>query len=149
MIGVIVTGHGGFASGLEANVKMLAGSDARLTAIDFAEGLAPEALEEKLAAAMDACAAECVCTLVLTDIAGGTPFNRAATLSVARPTVRVLSGTNASMLMDVVMRNITEEEVPDVDALCAELMETARENVSKFVLEAPAADEPGDDEDGI
>lgn len=148
MIGVIVTGHGGFASGLEANVKMLAGSDARLTAIDFAEGVSPEDLESRLAAAMDACAAECDYTLVLTDIAGGTPFNRAATLSVSRPTVRVLSGTNASMLMDLAMRNITEEQVSDVDALCAELMETARDNVSKFVLEAPAEEDLGD-EDGI
>ena len=30
MIGIIVTGHGGFAAGMEKNVKMLAGADAQL-----------------------------------------------------------------------------------------------------------------------
>ena len=30
MVGVVVTGHGGFAAGMAANVKMLAGSDAEL-----------------------------------------------------------------------------------------------------------------------
>ena len=147
MIGIIVTGHGGFATGMEANVKMLAGSEAQLTAINFADGMDVNEFEAKLAAALDQYA-DCACTLVLADIAGGTPFNRAATLSVGRPNVRVLSGANSSMLMDLCMRNITEDEVDDVDALADEVMETARENISKFQLEVPA-NEPADDEDGI
>jgi len=147
MIGVILTGHGGFASGMQANVKMLAGNDAEVTAIDFTEGLSPEELEAKLAEAMDACAA-CDFTVVLADIAGGTPYNRAATLSVGRPKVRVLSGTNSSMLMELVMHNVTEDEIDDVDALCAELMETGRDNIGKFTLEI-TEEEPDTDEDGI
>ena len=39
MVGVVVTGHGGFAAGMAANVKMLAGSDAELKAVDFADGM--------------------------------------------------------------------------------------------------------------
>lgn len=147
MIGVIVTGHGGFAAGMEANVKMLAGNEAELTAIDFTEGVTVEELEARLAAAMDRYA-DCEATLVLADIAGGTPYNRAATLSVTRPKVRVLSGTNSSMLMDLCMRNITGDSVEDIDGLAEELMETARDNVNKFVLTVPAA-QPDEDEDGI
>ena len=147
MIGIIVTGHGGFATGMEANVKMLAGKDSQLTAIDFADGMDVDAFEAKLSAALDQYA-NCDCTLVLADIAGGTPFNRAATLSVSRPNVRVLSGANSSMLMDLCMRNITEDEVSDVDALAEEILETGRENISKFQLEVPA-EEPAEDEDGI
>lgn len=146
MIGIIVTGHGGFAAGMAANVKMLAGEEAEVTAVDFADGLTPEALEQKLAAAMDACAG-CAFTVVLADIAGGTPYNRAATLSVGRPKVRVLSGANSSMLMELAMHNVTDDDIEDVDALCEELMATGRENIGKFVLEA--VDEAPEDGDGI
>lgn len=145
MIGIIVTGHGGFAAGMQTNVKMLAGADAEVIAIDFAEGMTPEALEEKLIAAIDHYA-DCPYILVLADIAGGTPYNRAATLSVGRPNMRVISGTNSALLMDLAMRNITGDEIDDVDALVAELLETAHDNLGKFVMEE-AEDVP--EEDGI
>ena len=54
MVGVVVTGHGGFAAGMAANVKMLAGSDAELKAVDFADGMDVEVFEKQLAEAMEA-----------------------------------------------------------------------------------------------
>lgn len=146
MIGVIVTGHGGFAAGMEANVKMLAGKEAQVTAVDFADGMNVDEFEQKLAAALDSYA-DCEAVFVLADIAGGTPYSRAATLSVNRPNVRVISGTNSSMLMDLCMRNIVGDEVSDIDELANEVMETARENIDKFVLEVPVQSD--DDSDGI
>ena len=53
MVGVVVTGHGGFAAGMAANVKMLAGSDAELKAVDFADGMDVEVFEKQLAEAID------------------------------------------------------------------------------------------------
>ena len=88
MVGVVVTGHGGFAAGMAANVKMLAGSDAELKAVDFADGMDVEVFEKQLAEAIDSYA-DCEAVLVLADIAGGTPYNRAAGLSMTRPKVRV------------------------------------------------------------
>ena len=38
MVGVVVTGHGGFAAGKAAKVKNLAGSDEEQKAVDFADG---------------------------------------------------------------------------------------------------------------
>ena len=46
-----MTGHGGFAAGMAANVKMLAGSDAEVKAVDFADGMDVEVFEKKLAEA--------------------------------------------------------------------------------------------------
>lgn len=146
MVGIIVTGHGGFAAGMKANVKMLAGDEAELKAIDFADGMNVDEFEAQLMEAMDSYA-DREAVLVLADIAGGTPYNRAATLSVTRPKVRVISGANSSMLMSLCMHNIAEEDCPDVDALAQEVMETARENIDKFVLEVPV--QPDEDEDGI
>ena len=45
MVGVVVTGHGGFAAGMAANVKMLEGSEAELTAVDFSAGKDVEGFE--------------------------------------------------------------------------------------------------------
>lgn len=146
MIGIVVTGHGGFAAGMFANVKMLAGDDAELKAVDFADGMDIEAFEKQLAEAIDSYA-QCQSVLVLADIAGGSPFNRAAGLSMTRPNVRVLSGLNSSMLMDLCMRNILGEDCLDVDALAAEIIQTGQENISKFVLEVPT--EPQEDEGDI
>lgn len=146
MIGVVVTGHGGFGAGLESNVKTLAGNEAELKAVDFANGMDVDEFEAKLAQAMDAYA-DCEGIMVLTDIAGGTPYNRAAGLSMTRPKVRVLSGTNSSMLMDLCMRNITGDSCDDIDQVAQSLMETAHENIGKFVLETP--DQPEEDGDGI
>ena len=97
---------------MAANVKMLAGSDAELKAVDFADGMDVEVFEKQLAEAIDSYA-DCEAVLVLADIAGGTPYNRAAGLSMTRPKVRVISGLNSSMLMDLCMRNITGDECPD------------------------------------
>ena len=130
MIGVIVTGHGSFATGLESNVKMLAGAEASLISVPFPDGMPPEELSEKL---------------VLADLAGGTPFNRASELSVGRENVRVISGVNSSMLMDLCMRNITEDEITDIDALAEEIMQTARDNIGMFRLEPAVQDTPEDD----
>ena len=60
MVGIIVTGHGGFAAGMEKNVKMLAGADTQLKAIDFMEGMTPEELSGKLKAQIEAEASACV-----------------------------------------------------------------------------------------
>ncbi len=147
MIGIIVTGHGGFAAGMEKNVKMLAGADAQLAAIDFMEGMTPEELSEKLKAQIGAYAS-CAQVLILTDLVGGTPYNCAATLSVEEPKIRVIGGVNSALLMEACMCNVIGEEPEDPDQFAEELIEHAREGMIKFVLDTPAADD-GEDEDGI
>lgn len=147
MIGIIVTGHGGFATGMEKNVRMLAGADTDLAAVDFMEGMAPGELSEKLKAEIER-KASCSAILILADIMGGTPYNCAAALSVAKPGVRVIGGINAALLMEACMCNVIGEETGDVDRLVEELIEHARESMTMFVLQKPAGDQ-GACEDGI
>lgn len=147
MVGVIVTGHGGFAAGMEKNIKMLAGADTELAAFDFMEGMTPEELSEKLKAQITAYAS-CSVILILADLMGGTPYNCAATLSVSDPKIRVIGGANSPLVMEACMCNVTGEEPGDPDRLVEELMENARESMGKFVFEIPAAQET-DDGDGI
>lgn len=145
MIGIIITGHGGFAKGMEENVKMLAGNDIDIIAVPFTEEMSPEAFDENMAEAMAKYADRP--TFILADFTGGTPYNRAATLSVEKQNVRVLGGANSAMLIDAAMRGITGEEITDLDKVAEELMASAHENISLFKLEQPADD--GMEEDGI
>ena len=148
MVGVVVTGHGGFAAGMAANVKMLAGSDAELKAVDFADGMDVEVFEKQLAEAIDSYA-DCEAVLVLADIAGGTPYNRAAGLSMTRPKVRVISGLNSSMLMDLCMRNITGDECPDVKMLAGSDAELKAVDFVDGMDVEVFEKQPQEDEDGI
>ena len=148
MVNIIVTGHGGFAAGMEKNVKMLAGADTQLTAIDFMEGMTPEELSEKLKTQIEKETSGGF-VLILADLVGGTPYNCAATLSVQYPNVRVIGGANSALLMEACMCNVTGEEIADADKLAEDLIENARAGMEKFVLDIPAAEDETDSEDGI
>ena len=147
MTGIIITGHGTYASGLYANVKLLAGNDIRLTAIDFTDGSTPESLEKQLQSAIREYES-CPVTMILTDIMCGTPYMKAAALSVNHPKVRVISGANAPLLLDLVMRNMSGNESDDPDELAESLLNAGKKALSVFRLQAAGSDEP-EGNDGI
>lgn len=96
MIGVVVTGHINFASGIASALKVIAGDLPQMAFVDFTEDLAPDALEAKLLAT-----AQSVDTgdgvLFLTDLFGGTPNNCCVRLIMQHPQYELISGTNLSM----------------------------------------------------
>lgn len=147
MTGIIITGHGTYASGLYANVKLLAGNDIRLSAIDFTDGCTPESLEIQLQSAIREYES-CPVTMILTDIMGGTPYMKAAALSVNHPKVRVISGANAPLLLDLVMRNMSGNDADDPDELAESLLNAGKKALSVFRLQASGSDEP-ESNDGI
>ena len=127
--------------------RIYSGNSVQLTAIDFTDISTPEELEQKLASAMDQYSSSPV-TIILTDIMGGTPYMKAAALSVSRPGVRVISGANAPLLLDLVIKNMADTEANDADELAETLIATGREALTIFRMEAPVNDEP-EDGDGI
>jgi PTS system N-acetylgalactosamine-specific IIA component len=131
MIGIILTGHGEFASGLEKNVRMLAGTDANISAIDFEDGMSVEQLDDKLKSAFEA-KKDSSCILVFCDIAGGTPYKRAAAISDEWPKARVISGTNVPMLLEIAMHNDGDEENTDVDEIADELIFAGTNSIMKY-----------------
>ncbi len=147
MIGIIVTGHGGFATGLASNARLLAGGEADITAIDFNDGYTPEELEEDLRCAIETYK-DRSSVMILTDIMGGTPYLKAAALSVQYEKVRVLHGVSAALLLDLVIRNMSGNDGADPDSLAEELLQTAREGLGVFKLDLTAPDET-EEEDGI
>lgn len=98
MIGIIVTGHGHFATGLLSSIEVIAGKQEYIEAIDFHANSSNTELANSLEAAIGRL--NCSDILFCTDIAGGTPFNQSVILSTRMPNSKVISGTNVPVLLE-------------------------------------------------
>ncbi|QAV22294.1 PTS galactosamine/N-acetylgalactosamine transporter subunit IIA [Proteus hauseri] len=98
MIGLIVSGHLNFASGMASAVKAIAGEQQDIAFIDFLESISPDELEKQMREAIDSM--DCQQYLFLTDLPGGTPCNRAMAIMMQNPAVEVLAGVNLPMIVN-------------------------------------------------
>ena len=73
MIGLIISGHGNFASGLHTSLNLIAGEPSNVEYIDFEEIDTIETLREKYYLALKNLS-HCESILALSDLAGGSPF---------------------------------------------------------------------------
>lgn len=145
MIGLVVTGHGQFAEGLHTSARMIAGENEKIKYVCFEEGMSIEDLSEKLNAAY-AELADCEGIVVLSDLPGGSPFKTAVECAVANPDkqIEVLAGTNLPMLITAATMIAFES---DPKALADEVMFEGKDNIVRFELTVPAAQD--EEEDGI
>ncbi|MEZ2634095.1 PTS galactosamine/N-acetylgalactosamine transporter subunit IIA [Morganella morganii] len=102
MPGIILCGHGGFASGLEKAMLQIIGEQDDFAAIDFPAESTTARLTQELEAAL-VLMSHCDSVIFLTDILGGTPFRVAATLSQGREDREVITGTNLQLLLEMAL----------------------------------------------
>lgn len=143
MIGILVTGHGNFASGLTSSVNLIAGNPENYEKVDFLESYSVEDLSRELNAAMDRLS-ECDGILVFADLAGGSPFKTAVEVGMAREQrVEVIGGTNLGMIIELSM---VRSFVTEMDALVEMALNTGKDQVVHFELKKR---EEVETEDGI
>lgn len=101
MIGLLVTGHGHFATGIGSALELIAGKAEHLSFVDFEADHSTAVLKENLDRGLDQLK-NCDGVLILADLAGGSPFKTAVECMVERPKqkIEVLAGTNLSMLVE-------------------------------------------------
>lgn len=128
MIGVILTGHGSFASGLTSNMELIVGPQENYAAIDFKDAGSVDQLDRELSQAVEDMA-PCNGILILTDLLNGTPFNLCVRLAMADPRIRLVYGVNAAMLIDVCTGRAGEE---DVDRLAQAALELGQDQIGLF-----------------
>lgn len=102
MLGIILTGHGGFASGMEKAMKQILGEQTQFIAIDFPETSTTALLTSQLEQAVNTLDSE-DSLVFLTDLLGGTPFRMASTLAMQKPGREVITGTNLQLLLEMVL----------------------------------------------
>lgn len=102
MLGIVLTGHGHFASGLYEATLQIMGAQPQFTAVDFPEGISTDELEIRLRNALQQCDKGCG-VIFLTDILGGSPFRTAAQISFNYTNVEVLTGTNLQLVIEMLI----------------------------------------------
>lgn len=126
MIGIILSGHGQFATGLYSSIKLIAGQQENFEAIDFEEGMSADVLSGKISDAIDKISSMDH-IVILTDIPGGTPFNESAKLSATKENVTVLAGVSAPVLLD----SCFKRSLP-VDQFIKEIVQSGKDAMKVF-----------------
>lgn len=101
MVGLLVTGHGHFATGLGSAFQLIAGTAENIIFVDFEADHSTEILTDNLNKALDQLK-NCDGVLILADLVGGSPFKTAVECKVARQgqAIEVMAGTNLAMLIE-------------------------------------------------
>ncbi|NDJ56287.1 PTS sugar transporter subunit IIA [Enterobacteriaceae bacterium 4M9] len=102
MLGIILTGHGGFASGLAQAMTQVLGEQPQFEAIDFPQSSTTALLTSQLTEATQTLS-HCDGIVFLTDLLGGTPFRVASTLAMQMPGCEVITGTNLQLLLEMTL----------------------------------------------
>ncbi|EOY5738472.1 PTS galactosamine/N-acetylgalactosamine transporter subunit IIA [Enterobacter ludwigii] len=144
MLGIILTGHGGFASGLEQAMKQILGEQPQFIAIDFPESSTTARLTAQLEQAVSELD-EQHDIVFLTDLLGGTPFRVASTLAMKRPGSEVITGTNLQLLLEMVL----ERDGLSSEAFRLQALECGHRGLTSLMDELGRCREEAPAEEGI
>lgn len=143
MIGLVVTGHGNFGSGLTSSVNLIAGNPANYEYVDFIESYSTDDLDRELRKAFDKLS-DCEGIIVMSDLPGGSPFKTAVMVGQEYDNIHVIGGTNLPMIVEITMARTMIE---DVDALVDMALTTGKDQIVKFEIKKPT--QVDEESDGI
>ncbi len=140
MIGLVVTGHANFGTGITSSVNLIAGEQEAYKAVDFLPTYSTEDLTREITKALDELK-DCEGVIIFTDLMGGTPFNVSAQLGHGKDNIRIVAGTNLPMLVEIVM---SRKFMDDLDELVDSVLETGKEQVTKYEFKQVVQDASDD-----
>ncbi len=146
MLGLLVTGHGHFATGLGSSLELIAGAQPNVALVDFEADHSIEILKANLEKALDSLK-EYEGVLILSDLPGGSPFNTAVVCKSERQdqAIEVIAGTNLPLLIassTMASAGIFDNPLDLAEAMIPE----GKDSIVRFALAARVEEE---EEDGI
>ena len=130
MIGMIITGHGQFASGIYSSLSMIAGQQEDVEVVTFADLATEEDLKHDMLSAITRLA-HCDAIVIMCDLLGGSPFKIAAMLSLTNQKLHIMYGVNLGMLLEF---SLTKNNVDDIEKTLDNLSESGKKNIGKYVF---------------
>lgn len=113
---MVLIGHGHYASGVASAVAMLSGNEEAVSYVDFTSVISPDEFESRLRGIAE-CGEEAV---IICDLVGGTPYNRACVIAHENAQVKVVAGMNLAAILEAALRIEDGLKVSEVaDLLCA------------------------------
>jgi len=142
-INLIVSGHGGFASGMQAALHLLSAIPDNWSFIDFKDGMSDKDLKKEFEKVLDAAPDQQF--VMFTDLAGGTPFKVAAAISYENKNIQTVAGCNLGSLLESIYS--TYEDAND---MADKLVSISKEGTQHFVMDDDSTNQNDDEEsDGI
>lgn len=139
---VIAVSHASLASGIYSAIKMIAGDFDNVRIQEFKENDDLNLFDKKLKENYESLK-EYDNVIVLADLAGGTPFNRAVMTLGEFDNVRVLAGLNFALLFQAI-----NSEGNNIDECVDDILNTGRESIVSYKSEENNIN-TDDFEDGI
>ena len=139
MIGILVSGHINFASGMKSAVEAIVGEQDNVEFIDFVPTISTEELEEAMISSINRID-KGQGVLILTDVPGGTPCNRAVSIMMNRENVKVIAGTNLPMITNACF----ERDGTTVSELAETIIEIGSQTIVNPEEQLKAADTQAD-----
>lgn len=129
MVGMIVTGHGSFATGVTSGLRLLAGEPENYEAVDFLPEDSVISLTEKLKAAAERLSG-CSGILIFADLTGGSPFNVSIRMKLeGNGALEVIGGANLPSVLQGYMARMAED---DVSVLAMDVLAAGKEAMVRF-----------------
>ena len=140
--GIIVMGHGHFASGITSSLELIMGSQPDYEALDFPAESDKEDLKKRLNTVLERLERNDQ-IIILADLFSGTPFNVAMEIVTEKPNLKLYYGLNLGMLMELISRRMLQGDAE----LSEGLIEIGQQQIGLFDPEAMEAyTETGEDE---
>lgn len=124
--GIILTSHGSLASGVYSSVRMITGDFDKLRICELHKGDNFDDLDKSLLKAYEDLKA-CDNILVLCDMLGGTPFNRAVISLGSKKNASFLAGLNFEMLYQALTLDLD-----DRNELIGEILRTSKRSIAQY-----------------
>ena len=127
MVGVLLMSHGKMAAGMLDSVKLFFGDDVpQIKALCLEAGDNPEEFDDRIKEAAkeidDGSGVIGMC-----DLLGGTPSNRSVYVLKDVKNLKVITGMNFTMLLELLGLRLSAEKLEDIDVDA--LMETGRDGI--------------------
>lgn len=145
MIGIVVSGHINFATGMQSAFQAIAGEQEQFKFVDFVESMSTDDLEADLRQA-----AQAVHTgdgvLFLCDVVGGSPCNRAMNIMLDTSSVEIIAGVNLAMIANAAFErdgSNLDDLVETILEIGGSTMQSMRQAIAKISATTV------DDDDGL
>lgn len=142
MVGIIITGHGHFASGIASSVELILQGLENIEVVDFPKEDTATELKSHIHTAIEKFK-DMEEIVVFTDLLSGSPFNTCVMEALENKKIQIVYGTNLGMLIECIMLLNMGGSASDI---VDKAIEVGKNQIGKFDKNIQADDEdPFDD----
>ncbi len=145
MIAILLVSHGPFAAAALASITQFTDDLDQIEAVTLEVSDSPESFHARLEAALDRITGDDG-AVILTDIPGGTPSNRAMMIALTRPNLEVITGLNMILFLDAVLKR---RIVSSLHELCLSIQKAGCESILNLTEQARIKPEVSDEFDEL